>query len=494
MSSQQPALSTQDWLDLDYLACARDFAYWLAHYAWIKDEQSGELIGPGVALWDGQHAYVDRYLGGEWLIVGKARQLGLSWLATLVDVWELMFKPHTANAVIAQSDEWAMFHLERARWVYEQQPPHIRRSKPLIGSDNKHVLGLSNGSRYLCFPPTFKQVRGLTAHRIRLEELAFWDSPEKCYTAILGAVGDHGQVVIISTGNGEGGMFNEMYIKAQGGKVAFAPMFLSWRVRPGRDDAWYAATLAKSNSLPEMQQEYPDTPEQMFMASGSKYFDLPLLTIRAERLLCAPLRVDMSGCLSVYSECVKGTAYVIGADVADGGGDACAASVKRLDTGETVATYLSYESGADEYGDTLHALGKRYNWAYLGVERNNNGAATLAILLRTQYPNLYYHQHYDPAAAKARPRAGWLTDSNSRPVMLGDYRRVMLDPGACAVHDAETYRQQRAFGYYDGKWQAPKGDHDDLVIAECIAQEMRQVLAGMGTQEIIVYQDGQRIA
>jgi hypothetical protein len=475
------------WQAQDILRCADDFYYWLAHYGWMKDEE-GEVTGPGVVVWPEQREYLERYRRGEWLICGKARRVGLSWLATLADLHDMLFSEHVRIAVIAQDDDWAMFHLDRLRWVFEQQPPHIARVKPVVGKDNKHVLGLSNGSVFAAYPCTGKQARGAGGKRIRLEEFALYQDAESVYTAAYGAVKDRGQLVIISTGQGEGGDFHKRWQDAGAGKNELAQVFLGWRARPDRPDNFRDGMDALQ------RQEFPETPEEMFLSTGVKFFDSALLQILAERNLRDPMRIEEGGQLRIWADPVRGRQYVIGADVADGGGDSCAACVDDAETGETVAVYHSGIIDSNGYGDVLYALGKRYGWAYTGVERNNMGADTVGRMINLAYPNLYYHQHYDPSAATERPRAGWLTDTASRPTMLGGLKTVLNDPCRAAFHDAEIFAQFRAFGWYNNRWDHPKGGHDDLIFAKGIAQQMRQVLATMTQPDIVVYQGDRRIA
>jgi hypothetical protein len=473
----------RDWNDLDYLACSKDFFYWLENYGMMRDESTGEIVGPGIKLWPDQVTYMRRYRAGEWLICGKARQVGLSWLATQSDLYDILFQSNVGLGVIAQSDFWAKFHLDRLTWLYDQQPAHIRRFVPVVGQDNTHMFGLNNGSSFSAYPCTAGQARGAGRKRLRLEEMAFWAvDAERVLAAVKGATKDHGQLVIISTGNGEGGAFHKSWLEAERGSGDFRTIFLPWTSRPGRP-----ANFRDGMSALE-RQEWPESPTEMFLASGVKYFDLQIL---AQQQATDEVLVEgdgFDGKLEIFEAPIPGVMYVIGADIADGGGDACSIDVGRVDTGEQVAHLTDFNLGADECGDVLYNLGKRYNWAYLGAERNNNGAAALAILIRRQYPRLYYHQHYDPQAAQTRPRAGWLTDTNSRPVMLADLRTAINDPGSNVMHHPESFRQLRIFGFYKGKWQHPPGDHDDGVISLAIMQQMRQIYRTIShNSDVVVY-------
>src|SRR5262249_18983540 len=172
---------------------------------------------------------------------------------------------------------------------------------------------------------------------------------------------------------------------------------------------------------------------------------------------------------------LPGREYVIGADVADGGGDACSADVLDAATGDQVAHLHSYAWQAHEFADHLAELGRAYGTALLGVERNNSGLATLTVLARERhYPRLFRQPAWDTARWAAGLTPGWLTDAHGRHALLGGLARALgrLD---LAVHDGESLRQLGAFQHNarTRRPDAPDGDHDDAVFSLGIAQQLR---------------------
>lgn len=488
-------LTHEEALELEYLLCKRDFFYWFANFGCIKDDRVGQIYGPGLTCWEGQRQYLQALLDLTSVITGKSRQVGVSWLASHVEVWDAMFHENIAESIVAQNDDWSMIHLARNRWIYEQQPPHLRRVVPVRGSDNMHELGFSNGSYIDSRPSTKGGSRGGSRKRIRCEELAFWQNPDQAMLGILGSIADGGQLIINSTANGEGGLYWDYWQKAVEGRIPFKPVFFSWRVHPGRDDAWYAAEVAKLGAL--VKQEYPDTAEEMFVSTGTKFFDAEQLIALAAEHQGRPCEYKLEGGVewSIYEVAQQGHEYVIGADVADGGGDGSSADVIDVATGRQVAHVHSFTLPSEEFGDVLYMLGMLYGFALLGVERNNMGHATVAVLKRKRYPRLYHHQFWDEAMKKARPRAGWLTDKTSRAIMLSDLRAAVSAGALTMTHEA-SYKEARIFGWYAGRWDHPPGGHDDAVISLAIAQQMRLTWlrdrqADGGVQ---VYQGEERIA
>jgi hypothetical protein len=258
-------------------------------------------------------------------------------------------------------------------------------------------------------------------------------------------------------------------------------MFFPWQTHPERDDEWYAQQLSKMGSLAMMQQEFPASPDEMFRAAGAAYFDRDLLQhledLHAEDPTATRyhevLKHKESPTWRIYREPVPGRLYVIGADVADGGGDACSADVLDVETGEQVAHLHAYTWKAEGFADHLFELGKLYNWAVLAVERNL--PTTLTILLRVlRYPRIWRQPNWDPAKKAMMPEAGWGTDRETRPMIFGGIERVLSTMGL-TLHDKETFRQLRLFQHNPRtrRPDAPDGDHDDAVISLGIAQQAR---------------------
>lgn len=498
-TARVPQLSEQQILDdLEYLRCADDFWYWLRHHGWIKDERSGRVVH-GIELWPGQREYLEAIIAKAWVITGKSRQVGVSWLLRNYETWRMMFQDNISQAITAQDDPWAMKHLARVRWIYEKQPNHLRRAVPVVGQQNKHEFGLTNGSRIIAVPCTGGSLRGLSGSLVSCEELAFWPNADVAWAAIIGAVNDSGgQLVIASTANGEGGKYHEIWTNAEAGLNRFQTVFLPWSANPERDDLWYSETARELGPL--MRQEYPATPDEMFLSTGTKYFDARDLKLLEAQHGMKPIRVmygafglddavKLSGRhvgLRIYREPQPGRSYVIGADTADGGGDACSATVLDVQTGEQVAQYISYTDRSGQFGDALAAIGEQYNWAMIGAEINNTGHGTCVALERNNYPNLY---------RRANGENHWRTSDSTREPMLNQYREALSDR-ELTLHDPECYRQARIFCNVKGKWQHPENDHDDCVFAAGIAQQVRlQVLAqGQRSDAPAVYLGDKRIA
>jgi len=272
LTEQLAELTAQEWLDLDYATCRDDFFYWLENHGVIVEEDTGKIhvgigLWAGVGDWPGQREYLQAIIDGSNVISGKARQCGWSWLLENYEYWVLEFKKNRRLALIHRADDEAIEHLERVKKIHRHQPEWIARLPVVHGMDNKHTYALGTKASYSvmrAYPCSEAAARGVSAHLIHCEEFAFWDNADVTYTALRATAGDaHRQVVILSTANGHGNKYHELWLKAELGQVSFKAIFMPWGTHPARDQAWY--DQMESDMGPRMmQQEFPATPQQMF--------------------------------------------------------------------------------------------------------------------------------------------------------------------------------------------------------------------------------------
>lgn len=277
------------------------------------------------------------------------------------------------------------------------------------------------------------------------------------------------------------------------------PGQLSWR-RQTIADGVPPPGLTKSQFF---KQEYPATPTEAFQATGSHIFDLD----QVHRLLAdaqpAPARYEFllesgevvarhDGRFHVWEEPDPMRSYVVGADVAEGleHGDWSCVKVADHHTGEEVALWHG-DIHPSDLGKLTAAIGKRYNNAWLGVERNNHGLTTITKLQELEYPRLYVEYAVDTPGAKPRKRYGWMTTTKTKPMMV-DTLTLLVAQEPESIRDKETFREMLYFEKHeDGKYGAQEGKNDDRLMASAIARELRKRLP-TPTQQAAKMQENRR--
>jgi hypothetical protein len=266
---------------------------------------------------------------------------------------------------------------------------------------------------------------------------------------------------------------------------------------------WYRRQVA-SKGQNSVDQEYPSDDRSCFLISGRVFFDrdvtLALLAVAQRNMLGREvrtiLRAGAQGELRLYKQPEPGHRYHITVDTSSGeGGDPGSLVVhdRSAPRAPHVAT-LHGQFRPLELARLAVAIGARFNWAQVCVERNNHGSAVLQELER---PGVMWDVFGDGLAeyraiaalsdralasllpwAKAKPcypcvwrdtdqRSGWWTGATSRSDALSlleqDHREGAWETPDVAVLDEMLTFVVRA------RIAADAGSHDDLVMAMVIA-------------------------
>ena len=172
--------------------------------------------------------------------------------------------------------------------------------------------------------------------------------------------------------------------------------------------------------------------------------------------------------ISVWQTPQEEGRYIIGADVAEGMGgsesDRSVGLVLRRDTFEIVAK-ISGRWPPDMFGGFLEYMAKQYRYAYLVVESNKDGLATLLELQRLRYPHLYYRRGYDRPDFRAPKKPGWRTDVKTKPELVSLIGKTIRGK-TLRIRDEQTVQELMTYCRLgSGETGCPEGFHDDHVMA-----------------------------
>lgn len=203
-------------------------------------------------------------------------------------------------------------------------------------------------------------------------------------------------------------------------------------------------------------------------------FDVTYSALRVEKWRFSP---DASGMTLLYAKPERSKRYCVGCDTAGSGVDRFTAQVLEVSTGRQVAVFCG-KLEEDEYARQLYALGRYYNDALIAVEVNFS-TYPAKELLRLGYSHQYLRESGDSASGRPTDKLGFVTNSLTRPQIVGNLIRVMRD-GISLLSDRMTLEEMLAFiRNAAGRAEAQTGAHDDLVMALAIAYHVREsVLMG----------------
>lgn len=430
-------------------------------------------------------------------IVLKARQMGVTtWIAGQFFL-KTLTHPGTVTLQVAHNQEAAEALFRIVHRFLDQLPPEWLEGRVLKTAkrSSRRIAFPALDSEYLIETAGDRNAgRGLTINNLHCTELARWpgDASETLY-GLLATLSPEGELVMESTPNGSSGCFWQQWQEADATDTQrhFFPWWLEevYTAAPAPEDSLtdeerqlvrnHVLSLGQigyrrqlhANFRGMARQEYAEDPESCFLSSGSCYFHAPAIDKRLRELSEVTTIVGAEG-LHTWLVPSPGLEYLVAVDPAGGGseGDFAVAQVIEVKSGMQCAELQTRMEPADLVPE-VEKLARAYNDALLVVERNNQGAAVLAILESRGYQPVY----------EQRGKKGWLTTSVSRPDMLGLLHSA-LSQAPHLFASERLLRECRNFVRLpNGRSEARPGEHDDCVMAMAMALAARQeTLAGKG--------------
>ena len=459
------------------------------------------------------------------LIILKARQLGFSTLTEGL-IFHACATRKNVNALIVAHREDATANLFRmSKLFYDELPAPV---KPMLRASNAQELVFENPSKLRsereARPGLRSRIRCATAggrgigrsdtlQCVHLSEYAFWpdgaDGKASTLAGILQAVPSlpGTMVVIESTANGFED-FKERWDAAVAGENDFEPVFFAWfenpdysmPVVPGTEwtpeerelrDAyrltdgqlqWRRWCIANNcgGSLDVFRQEYPASPGEAFLHSGTGVFDNEQIVLRLERLPEPAGRGEFTdgewtesetGAITLYELPEEGVPYVLGGDTAGEGSDYFTAIVIDNVSGR-IAAKLRQKYSEPEYVRQICALGRFYNDALVAIETNFSTYPVMK-LQEMEYPNQYSREREDTYTRQMKKSYGFRTDRQSRPRAIANLVEVFSSHPEWFT-DRELLEEMLTFCYNeDHRPEALAGKHDDLVMGAAITYAVR---------------------
>lgn len=458
------------------------FEYWCRSYIRIQHPEKGATK---FELRDAQSEIIRIWMVERYSIVLKARQIGWSTLVAVYALWLAFFYDDQMIIMLSRNERESRKLLAKADYAYKRLPQWMKDKGPRRTTANLDDITLANGSKIESLPSKEDPARSSTVSLVIVDEWAFLDDPANAWASIEPITDIGGRCIGLSTANGWGDFFHQMWVKARAGISEFVPMFFPYDAVPERGDAWYEA---KKSGMPEWQlhQEYPSNETEAFIKSGRPVFDVDKLSAL---LVSEPIRgrlitdlddstpraprfvQEANARLAVWALPELGASYVVGADVAEGleHGDYSSAHVINCKTGEIAAVYHLHVD-ADLFGEQLAALGWFYNCALVGIEVNNHGLTTCKAIQRARYPRVYYRRTLNTATKTMQKQVGWRTDVATKPLMIDELNRALRED---AIHLADAHTIAELMQYVrDEKGRTGGSPFDDRVMSLAVGVQM----------------------
>ena len=259
--------------EVEWRRCKRDEKYFLTKYWSIAHPAHGRIL---FDLRSAQSEALDRWAENRYSLTLKARQIGWTTLVAAHQFWLAFFHEDQNIIDLSRTEREAVLLLRKTKYGMKHLPKWMAERGPRSLVEHQQRMGFDNGSQITSMPSASDPARGESATLIVVDEWAFLPNPEEAWASIEPVADVGGRIIGLSTANGSGNFFHNLWVGASTGNNKFDPMFFAWSASEDRDETWYEAK--QQSMLPwQLAQEYPTTPEEAFVRSGNPVFDLDVL-------------------------------------------------------------------------------------------------------------------------------------------------------------------------------------------------------------------------
>jgi hypothetical protein len=388
----------------------------------------------------------------------------LSTITASYAAWLAIFHKDKNVLVIATKLSVAQNFIRKVKFIIQSMPNWLLI--PQIINNNKQAIEFSNGSTVKAIPTSEDAGRSEALSLLIVDEAAFVRNFDTLWTGLYPTLSTGGRAIVLSTPNGVGGQYYDLWKQAGDGENIFNPIKLPWNVHPDRDDSWFDQET-KNMSKKQIAQELLCD----FAASGDTF--LQVEDIEYIRSWIRP-PIDKWGPdngVWVWEYPLTEKKYIISADISRGDAqDYSTFHVIDTDASSVVAEYRG-KLPPDRFAKILAEAGRRYNNALLCPENNTYGYAVVMKLSEMNYENLYFEKEKDRYSYMygnaELGKIGFQTNAKTRNQILTKLEEV-LRTKQIFVKSQRLYEELKTFIWKNGKPQAQKGQNDDLIMALAI--------------------------
>ena len=449
--------------------------YFINNYCRISHPMKGLIP---FKTYDYQDNLLEDFSDHRFTIILKARQLGISTIVAAYVVWLMLFHRDKNILVMATKFSTAANLVKKVKAVMRNLPPWIRIAD--ISVDNRTSFELSNGSQIKATSTSGDAGRSEALSLLVIDEAAHVEGLSELWTGLYPTLSTGGRCIALSTPSGVGNWFHKTYVEAE-----LEDIDLKWDVHPERDREWFDKET-KNMSRRQIAQEL----ECNFNTSGETVIHPDDLE-RIQQSLGEPkYRTGFDRNYWIWEEYQPECTYLLSADVARGdGADYSVFHIIKLETMEQVAEYQGKPS-LDMYANILNQVGREYGDALLVVENIGIGISVLEKLQDLQYPNIYYsikgsHEYVESTVAEASNGvvAGFTTSSKTRPLIVAKLEEFVRNK-LITLYSGRLFNEFKTFIWSNGKPQAMRSYHDDLVMSLAIACWVRDTALTVNRRNI----------
>src|SRR5512147_1412308 len=134
---------------VEWEKCAQSFRYFLMNYCFLQDRAKEATIR--FEMWPHLKTFTDLLLDPtcRLLIVGKARQLGISWTLCFYAYWKAKFSSNVKVLILSQGEDESKDMITKIKFIDNHMPAFIRARRDPDSTD------------FIGFPESEGEIRAL---------------------------------------------------------------------------------------------------------------------------------------------------------------------------------------------------------------------------------------------------------------------------------------------------------------------------------------------
>ena len=461
----------------EFKKCSTDPVHFISNYIKVTHPVRGLVP---FKLYPFQERILSDLQSHRFNILRKFRQAGCTTIAAAYSLWMAIFQKHKSIVILSKGDAESTEVLDRIKLMYDELPEFL---KPGIIEDNKHTLKLKTHSVIKSRPSGKQSGRSLAGSLLIIDEAAFIENIDTIWAAVYPIISTGGRAFVLSTVNGIGNWYHEVYQKAINKDNAFNAIDIKWQEHPeyqynpnfshlyeemikkGLDIHKWEETTKANMPTKQWLQEY----ECSFLGTGDTYIEGEILK-QVVAQTSEEYYTKYNNRMRVWQDPQPHYSYVISCDVSLGRDrDYSAFHVINMYNGQQVAEFYSNRTSINDFAKILFNEGTLYNIAPIVCERNTIGNNLIDWL--------YNNYEYENLWADEKGDFGFLVTAKNRETILAELEEA-IRTNLIKINSARTASELTTFIITEnGKVEAEKNHHDDLIMSLALAVHVyKQIL------------------
>lgn len=383
--------------------CIDDPIYFTRNFYYIRSIDKGTIRIP---LYKKQEELIKSIIDHRFTVCLAARQSGKTTAYIAVALYVCFFMSGKEIIIVANKEQTAIGILKRIKHAYEWIPEQDSWIKPGVKKWSEKQIEFENGCMVTAMASSSDSARSSSCYMMLWDEVAFvpLNISDNLFKSIWPTLSrsETSKCVMVSTANGVGGLFYDVWMDATvGGNKTWTPVLINWWDIEGRDEKWKQEQIKGFGPGGELKfaQEFGNE----FLGSAPTLLDRTslqeLIDLNAECKIDEPStwtvgspKIGNFG-ITIYKDVQKGHAYILGGDVSEGIGlDYSVAKIFDITDVQHVEEVASFDSNTISgtlFGYVMAKMARKYNDAYVACERNGVSAVAIDALWKTfEYDNI----------------------------------------------------------------------------------------------------------